>query len=160
MTNEPAGPSGSAAARTRARRAQKAAMRESLFEALASGFSYGEIAAARKVSVSTIRREIDKAIAARSLEKPAGYLHLQVARLTKALRLVDKRLEQGDLKAVGRMVQVVAALDRYHGLNDQHRPSHAEPPLPPAAPPLAIAHAAPPLVAAEAEVAIVADFEV
>ena len=160
MADEPACPSGSAAARTRARRAQKAAMRESLFEALASGFSYGEIAAARKVSVSTIRRGIDKAIAARALEKPAGYLHLQVARLTKALRLVDKRLEQGDLKAVGRMVQVVAALDRYHGLNDQHRPSHAEPPLPPVAPPLAIAHAAPPLVAPEAEVASVAGFEV
>ncbi len=158
MTDEPACPSGSAAARTR--RAQKAAMRESLFEALASGFSYAEIAAARKVSVSTIRREIDKAIAARSLEKPAGYLHLQVARLTKALRLVDKRLVQGDLKAVGRMVQVVAALDRYHGLQDQRGLSHAEPPLPPAAPPLAIAHAAPPLVVAEAEVASVAGFDI
>src|SRR5271157_3926688 len=103
MTDEPPPPSRAAQTRAagRARRAQKAAMRRALLEALASGVTHREIAAARKVSVATIRREIDKAIAAETLDGPRRYVHLQVARLNKALRLVDMRIERGDLKAVG-----------------------------------------------------------
>jgi hypothetical protein len=69
------------------------------------------------VNVKTVRRELDRAIAERQLDAPDRYIHLQVARLTKALRLVDVRLQLGELEAIGPLTKVVAALDRYHGLN-------------------------------------------
>jgi hypothetical protein len=133
-------------------------LRRSLFEALASGFTLGEIAAGRKVSVATIRREIDKAIAAETLDGPRRYVHLQVARLMKALRLVDMRIERDDLKAVGPLIQVVAALDRYHGLNGQKGRRPAQPLAVPPLPALANTHAEPPVASAEAKVASVAVF--
>ena len=66
------------------RRATKAAYTEGAFEALAAGGSVHEIAVARKTSVRTIQREIDRAIAERRLDAPDRFVHLQVARLTKA----------------------------------------------------------------------------
>ena len=84
---------------------------------LASGYSPEQIAEVRKVSVRTIRREIDSAVARRKLDAPEHYVHLQVARLTKALRFADAALERGDLKAVRALVTVVTAMDRYHGLS-------------------------------------------
>ena len=40
---------------------------------------------------------------------------------TKALRFADAALERGDLKAAQALVQVVAAMDRYHGLSEASR---------------------------------------
>jgi hypothetical protein len=138
-----------------ARRAAKVALREAAFEALAAGWSPQQIADARKVNVKTIRREIGGALAERLLDAPEHYVHLQVARLTKALRLADAMVDQGDLKAVGPIVKLVAALDRYHGLSDRSLPAGRAPlalaptpemaSLPPPAPPLALTRAAPPL---------------
>jgi hypothetical protein len=100
----------------KARKAVKLAWSQSSFDLLASGFSPEQIAEVRKVSVRTIRREIDAAVARRRLDAPERYVHLQVARLTKALRFADAALERGDLKAVKALVTVVTAMDRYHGL--------------------------------------------
>ncbi len=62
----------------------------------------------------TIQREIDRAVAERRLDAPDRFVHLQVARLTKALRVADIRLDRGELAAVAPLVKVVATLDRYH----------------------------------------------
>ena len=138
-----------------ARRAAKVALRESAFEALAAGWSPQQIADARKVNVKTVRREIDGALAERRLDAPERYAHLQVVRLTKAVRLADAMVDRGDLNAIGPMVKLVAALDRYHGLSDRSLPASRallaiEPPpeiasLPELAPPLALTRAAAPL---------------
>jgi hypothetical protein len=128
----------------------KAALSENTFEVLAAGWSVQQIADARKVSVRTIQREIERAVAERRLDAPDRFVHLQVARLTKALRVADSRLDRGELAAVAPLVKVVAALDRYHWLIDPPDPVHAPPanlPLP--APPLALTHAAPPSDTAE-----------
>jgi hypothetical protein len=57
-------------------------------------------------------------------------------RLTKALRVVDLDLEEGDLKAVEPLLKVIAQFDKYHALA-------GAPPAPPSlalpAPPLALA---------------------
>ena len=136
------------------RRASNAALREAGFEALAAGWSPQQIADARKVNVKTVRREIDAALAERRLDAPDRYAHLQVARLTKALRLADALVDRGELRAVGPVVKLVAALDRYHGLGRLSRltaaPLAIAPPpemasLPQPAPPLALTRAAPPL---------------
>jgi hypothetical protein len=134
-----------------ARREAKAAYREALFQALASGWTTRQIADARKVSLRTIQREIDRAVAERRLDAPDRFVHLQVARLTKALRVADIRLDRGELAAIAPLVKVVAALDRYHRPIDPSDPAHRPPadlPLP--APPLALTHAASPSDAAEA----------
>jgi hypothetical protein len=77
------------------------------------------------------------------------YVHLQVARLTKALRFADAALERGDLKAVKALVSVVAAMDRYHVLgnqaSDHASSSHPDAlglqsPAAPALPPLRLSH--------------------
>jgi len=131
-----------ALAAARARREATAALRQASFDALAAGWSIRHIAEARKVSVKTVSREIERAVAERQLDAPGRFVHLQVARLTKALRLADLRIERGELAAIA-----PPALERCHGRQDQSEPArpapHAAPPLP--APPLALAHAAPPL---------------
>jgi thioesterase domain-containing protein len=157
MTEETQSPSNRAKARaaTRARRARAAALRQGYFDALASGYTPEQIAVAGHASVRTIRREIDRALDERRLDSPERYVHLQVARLTKALRLADALIEQGDLAAVGPLATLVAALDRYHGLSARSAPAVSAPPAPPALPPppLALTHARPPLAASEAPLA-------
>ena len=148
MTDEPEPASKAAEKRTaaKARRGALAVRRHRCLEALAAGWSVEQIAELLKVSVRTVRREVDRALDDRRLDAPDRYVHLQVLRLTKALRLADTAIERGDLKAVGPLVKVVAALDRYHGLADKlalRSNAPAARPLP--TPPLALTFAAPPL---------------
>ncbi|WP_170153199.1 helix-turn-helix domain-containing protein [Roseiarcus fermentans] len=123
-------------------------MRQVVFDALAAGWSIEQIAELRKVSPRTVRREVDRTLAERRLDAPDRYAHLQVARLTKALRVADDALDRGELKAVGPMLKVVRALDRYHPPEAPARVLMAPPaPVAPAlpAPPLQLTSAAPAL---------------
>jgi hypothetical protein len=140
----------------KARKMAKLAWSQNSFDLLASGYTPEQIAEVRKVSVRTIRREIDSAVARRQLDAPDRYVHLQIARLTKALRFADAALERGDLKAVRALVEVVAAMDRYYGLSDpasdRARPHHPDALdfQSPGAPPLKLFHAvSPPAEAAK-----------
>jgi DNA-binding CsgD family transcriptional regulator len=161
MTDDQDAQSGRASERAeaKARKAAKLAWTQSSFDLLASGYSPEQIAEVRKVSIRTIRREIDSAIARRKLDAPERYVQLQVARLTKALRFADAALERGDLKAVKALVTVVSAMDRYHGLRAAGDQSGGGPPegldllssTPPAPPPLRLSHAVSPAEEAPAE---------
>ena len=137
---------------TRGRRLATAERRRTVFELVVSGHSYESIARETGLSPSALRRDIDKAIAARAIEAPQRYVHLQVARIEKALLAADAAIERGDVRAVSQYLKVVAALDRYHGLAaalapPEPAPATARPSLPAPAPPLALTHAAPPLEA-------------
>src|SRR5271165_3575670 len=101
--------------RRRKRRAEKVALRDACFALLAAGLTQEEIAKARGVSVATIRREIDRAIAARQVRAPEAHARLQIARATKALAMLDVQISAGDTRAVGPYLRTLAALDRYHG---------------------------------------------
>ncbi len=143
---------------TRARRVATAERRRTMFELVVSGHSYEAIARETGLSPSALRRDVGKAIAARSIEAPERYVHLQVARIEKALLAADAAIERGDVRAVSQYLKVVAALDRYHGLAVALAPPEpaspdAQPRLPAAAPPLALTHATPPLAAEEAATA-------
>ena len=136
-------------AATRGRRLATAERRRTLFELVVSGHSYEAIARETGLSPSALRRDVGKAIAARAIEAPERYVHLQVARIEKALLAADAAIERGDVRAVSQYLKVVAALDRYHGLAAALTPPEpasapAEPRLSAAAPPLALTHAAPP----------------
>src|SRR5574337_919579 len=151
MADETSPPAIRAEARksAKARRAYKAGVRQIYFKALAAGFTPEEIVETAGVSARTVRREIDRAIDARRLDAPEAYVHLQVERLTKALRLTDAAIDRGHLRAVVPHMKLVAALDRYHGLSAFQSPplpeEFAAPPLPAPAAPLQLARAAPAL---------------
>jgi len=146
MTDDPTPRRALGRAAGRARRTQKAATRQAFFEALAAGFTAEQIAETGKVSVKTVRREIDRAIAGRRLDAPERYAHLQVARLTKAPPLADALIDRGDVRGLAPLVKIVGELDRYHGLQRPRGAPRApliEAPEPPAAAPLALTPAPP-----------------
>lgn len=148
MNDDPAPHSKRAGLRagSKTRRKQQLALREGIFDMIASGYSYEVIAATLEISVATVRREFDRAIAERRLDAPERYARVQVARLNKALRVVDGLVDKGDPKAVAPLIRLVAALDRYHGpAPARPAPETPPPPLALPAPPLALTHAAPPV---------------
>jgi hypothetical protein len=121
----------------KARRAQLIERRERYFDLLMSGYSVAQIAKAKKIDATTVRRAIAQALDDRRLDSQEDYARLQVARLNKALRCADILLEQGEVKAIPHYVKVVAEMDRYHGLARPMRPSQLarRPPIPSIAPP-------------------------
>ena len=132
----------------KARRAKRIERREACLDLVASGYSHRQIAKALRLSLATVRREVDKALAERLLHAPERFARLRVARLTWALSHADFKLAQGDARAFAPYMKLVAALDCYHGLGGRLR-------LAPAAqtgnafappPPLALTHAAEPVV--------------
>ena len=125
-------------AAARERRQARARERGDILDLVVSGYTYEAIAESLKLSVKSVRRATAKAIDKRRLDCGAHYVHLQVLRLTKAMRVVDLNLEEGDLKAVEPLLKVIAQLDRYHALA---APALASAPPPPALPrpPLALA---------------------
>ena len=125
------------------RRVTRAERREIMFDLVVAGYSRELIAEKLCVSLKTVRREVEKAIDERRLDAPDRYVCLQVMRLTKALRVVDCALEEGDLKAVEPLVKVVGALDRYHALAAAGPAATEQRRLSRSAAPLALTHAAP-----------------
>jgi len=129
--------------------------REAIFDLFVSGFSHQQIATALKTSSHTVRRVVNTAVAEWRLDAPERFARLQVARLSKALTHADDRLERGDIRAFTPYLKIMAALDRYHGLEPRRLPNRAQREhalsLPP--PLLALPRAAPPDAGPAAEVA-------
>jgi hypothetical protein len=119
MTDEPSSLSQRAEARAsaKARRAKRIGRREAFLDLVVSGYSHRQIATAMGVSLATVRRKVDKALAERPLHAPERYASLQVERLTRALCHADFKLAHGDIRAFAPDLKIVAALDRYHGLD-------------------------------------------
>ena len=126
-------------AAARERREARARERGDILDLVVSGYTYEAIADSLKLSVKTVRRATAKAIAQRRLDCGADYVHLQVLRLTKAMRVVDLNLDKGDLKAVEPLLKVIAQLDKYHALSLPAPGATPAPPLALARPPLALA---------------------
>jgi hypothetical protein len=128
------------------RRAEKVARREMILDLVVSGYEREAIAQKLGIGLSTVRREVERALDQRRPDSHARYIRLQTARLTKALRAADDAIERGELKAIDPLVKLIGALDRYQGLA---APTPA--PIPPthAPAPLALTHCAAPLAIAE-----------
>ncbi len=128
------------------RRAEKVARREMILDLVVSGYEREAIARKFSIGLSTVRREVERALDQRRPDSHERYIRLQTARLTKALRAADDAIEQGDLKAIDPLVKVIGALDRYQGLvAATTAPTRlARDPAP-----LALTHFAPPLAMCE-----------
>jgi len=122
-------------AAARERRRQRARRDEDILDLVVSGYAAETIADKLGLSVKTVRRAAERAVAKRRLDGGAHYVRLQVMRLTKAMRVVDLNLENGDLKAVEPLLKVMAQLDKYHALR---LAAPEPPPLALPAPPLAL----------------------
>ena len=144
MTNSPPpeGTRETVRGRRLARKMARIEWRQSCFELVSAGHSYAEVAQHLMVSERTVRRDVARVIEERRLDAPERYIHLQVDRLTRAMRTADSRVERGDMKAVAPLIKLIGALDRYHGLDGRYR---REPRLEalPAAPAAPLALAAP-----------------
>ncbi len=102
-------------AKLKARRAELAKRREDMLDDVVRGCNYAVIAEKHDISVRTVRREVDRALDHRQLDRPDRYVRLQVERLTNALKTVDNALLHGDYLAVDPLLKLIEKLDRYHG---------------------------------------------
>ena len=81
-----------------------------------AGYGYDQVAAKLNLSVSAVRREVDRVLALRAMDAPQRYVGLQLARLSKALLVTDLAMERGDLRSIPALIKVMGELDRYHRL--------------------------------------------
>jgi len=129
-------------ARLKVRRVELTARREDMLDDIVSGCSYAFLAQKHKVSVRTVRREVDRALDHHHLDRPDRYVRVQVERLTGAIQCIDRAILDGDYRAVDPLLKVIEKLDRYHGLAWPHAPvSPAPARLQTAAAPLALSDA-------------------
>jgi hypothetical protein len=123
MTDSPpsAEPHQTVRAKRLTRQMRRNEWRQTCFELVSAGHSYAEVAKRLMVSERTVRRDVARVIEERRLDAPERFIHVQVDRLTRALRTADGRVERGDLKAVAPLIKLIGALDRYHGLDGRYR---------------------------------------
>lgn len=100
--------------KARERRIARVRRREALFDMAASGFSIETIAAQFSLTAKTVRRDMARAVEARRPDAAGHFIHLQIARLHKALRTTEAALDRNDLRGVAPLVRIVAQLDKYH----------------------------------------------
>ena len=100
----------------RARRSEKIERRRKLLDMVVAGYAYENIADRFEISIATLRREVDRALAARAPDSADRYVALQLARLQKAMLVVDLAMDDADLRAIPALVSLLGEFDRYHGL--------------------------------------------
>jgi hypothetical protein len=97
-----------------------------ILERLTTGLAVAHIARAEGLSVQRIRRIIAEMLASREVDPAAGFVQLQVARLSKAMIVARTMMMEGDLQAMDRWIRLTGELDRYHGFTPSQIPAFAE----------------------------------
>lgn len=106
---EPARPS-----RLEVRRA-KAERKLRVFNLLKAGVPVAQIAFQEGLTVRRTRAVIQETLDRREIDPPAGFVQLQVGRLSDAMMVAHAAMMEGNLQALDRLVKIVGELDRYHG---------------------------------------------
>ena len=104
-------------ARLSRREARRATAERKLrvFNLLKAGVPVAEIALQEGLSVRRAREMIQTALERREIDPPAGFVQLQIGRLSDAMMVAHAAMMQGDLQALDRVVKIVGEFDRYHG---------------------------------------------
>jgi hypothetical protein len=113
-------------ARRVAPRRATAERRLRVLERLTTGLTLAHIARAEGLSVRRIRRIIQEMLASREIDPPAGFVQLQIARLSEAMIVARTMMMEGDLQAMDRLIRLVGDLDRYHGFAPSQIPAFGE----------------------------------
>jgi len=88
--------------------------RDRVFARMLEGQRYPEIAMAEAITLRQVREIIKEALNQENVDPKRDFALVQIARLEGALRLIEKKIAEGELAAVDRLVKVLAQLDRYH----------------------------------------------
>ena len=107
-------PAPEAAARIAPRR-KTAEQRLRIQERLTMGLTVAHIARVEQVTVRRVRQIIAEMLESRETDPPAGFVQLQVARLSEAMIVARTMMMQGNLRAMDRWIKLTSELDRYHG---------------------------------------------
>jgi hypothetical protein len=97
-----------------------------ILERLTTGLTVAHIACVEGLSVRRIRRIILEMLASREIDPPAGFVQLQIARLSEAMIVARTMMMEGDLQAMDRLIRLVGDLDRYHGFAPSQIPAFGE----------------------------------
>jgi hypothetical protein len=96
---------------------------------LTSGLSVVHIARVEKLTVRRVQQIIAAMLESREIGPPAGFVQLQVARISEAMIVSHTMMMmEGDLQAIDRMIGLTRELDRCHGFAQATVPP--EPPAP------------------------------
>jgi hypothetical protein len=86
-----------------------------ILERLTAGFSVAHIARVEDITIRRVRQIIAEMLTKREVDPPAGFVQLQIARLSDAMTVAHTMMMEGDLKAMDRVINLAGELDRYHG---------------------------------------------
>jgi hypothetical protein len=103
-------------------RRKTADQRLRILERLTTGLSVAHIARVEKLTVRRVQQIIAAMLESREIDPPAGFVQLQVHRLSAAMIVSHTMMMEGDLQAVDRMIRLARELDRYHGFAQAPRP--------------------------------------
>ena len=107
-------PAAEAATRIAPRR-RTADQRLRIQERLTMGLTVAHIARVEQLTVRRVRQIIAEMLASREIDPPAGFVQLQIARLSEAMIVARTMMMQGNLQAMDRLIKLTSELDRYHG---------------------------------------------
>ena len=107
-------PAAEAATRIAPRR-RTADQRLRIQERLTMGLTVAHIARVEQLTVRRVRQIIAEILASREIDPPAGFVQLQIARLSEAMIVARTMMMQGNLQAMDRWIKLTSELDRYHG---------------------------------------------
>ena len=62
-----------------------------------------------------MRQIIAEMLESREIDPPAGFVQLQIARLSEAMIVARTMMMEGNLQAMDRLIRLTSELDRYHG---------------------------------------------
>ncbi len=100
-----------------------------ILERLISGLSVAHIARVENLTIRRVQQIIAAMLDSRDIDPPAGFVQLQIARLSQAMIVTHTMMMEGDLQAVDRMIKLTAELDRYHGFTPALTPGPTAPRL-------------------------------
>jgi len=110
-------------ARSRRRRLEaretKAVRDVRLFNLLKSGVPIAEIALQEGLSVRRAREVVQEMLERREVDPPAGFVQLQIGRLSDAMMVAHAAMMEGNMQALDRVLRIVGELDRYHGFRSE-----------------------------------------
>ena len=78
-----------------------------------------EIALQEGLSVRRAREIVQQILERREVDPPAGFVQLQIGRLSDAMMVAHAAMMEGNMHALDRVLRIVGELDRYHGFRGE-----------------------------------------
>jgi hypothetical protein len=107
----------------RERKPARSGLGSKVLGALVTGASVEEIAKAERLAPKRVEKLLRDELQRRWLAPAQDYARLQIARLEPIYAKLKTLAEEGDLRAIDKLLRVLDRLDRYHGFGKRIVPS-------------------------------------